>query len=106
VIYAGLVNDFAFDYADKHRPELKNLKTPDNFKKTFVISDAIFNDFVAYAEKNKIKRNENGIKASAALVKNQLKALIARNIWNNDGFYPLMQDQDNILKKAIELMKQ
>lgn len=62
-------------------------------------------DFIEYAAKNGVKRNDAQIKQSASVLKNQLKALIARNIWNNDGFYPVIQSQDNILKKAIELMK-
>ena len=58
-----------------------------------------------YAEKNKIKRNSKEIAQSESILKNQLKALIARNIFNGEGFYQVIQTQDNVLKKAVELMK-
>lgn len=105
VVYNGLVNDFAFDYADKERLRLKNYKNVDNYKHSFVVTDQIISEFVTYAEKNGVKRNESQLNASREVLKNQLKALIARNIWNNAGFYPVIGMQDNILKKAIELMK-
>lgn len=105
VSYNGLINDFAFDYADKERKKLKAFKTAENYIQKFDINQKILNDFVSYAEKNNVKRNEKQIKTSEAMLKTQLKALIARNIWNNDGFYPVIQSQDRILKKAIELAK-
>jgi carboxyl-terminal processing protease len=105
IIYNGLVNDFAFSYADKEREKLKAFKTPQNFNTSFFITSDVFNDFVTYTQKNKIVANPKQIKASEEIIKLQLKALIARNIWNNDGYYPVIQSRDNVLKKAIELMK-
>ncbi|CAN5528064.1 S41 family peptidase [soil metagenome] len=105
VLFTGTVNDFAFEYSDREREKLKAYKTIDNFNKSFVITPAILNEFIAYAEKNKIKRNDKEITLSSNILKNQLKALIARNIFNGQGFYQVIQNQDNILKKAVELMK-
>ncbi len=105
VSYNGLINDFAFDYADKERKNLKAFKTVQKFNSDFTITTPVFNEFIAYAEKNKIKRNEKQINASQEIIKTQLKALIARNIWSNEGFYPVIQTQDDVLKKAIGLMR-
>ncbi len=104
VLYNGIVNDFAFEYADKERSTLKTY-TPESFNANFQITPAILNDFADYAAKNNVKRNDVQMKQSEVILKNQLKALIARNIWNNDGFYPVFQSQDNVLKKAVELMR-
>ena len=70
-----------------------------------MVTPAILEEFVTYAEKNKIKRNAKEIAQSQSILKNQLKALIARNIFNGEGFYQVIQTQDNVLKKAVELMK-
>ena len=104
VSYKGLINNFAFSYADKQRKKLKEYKTFQNFNTYFVITTAVFDEFVAYTKKNKIVINAKQIKTSEELIKTQLKALIARNIWNNEGYYPVIQSRDNVLKKAIELM--
>jgi carboxyl-terminal processing protease len=106
VLYNGLVNDFAFDYADKQRAKLKETyPTVESFDKDFSISPILFQDFVKYAEKNGVKPVEKQVKISEPLLKLQLKALIARNIWNNSGFYPILQKDDNVLNKALELLK-
>ena len=105
VLFTGTVNDFAFEYSDRERTKLKGYKTIENFNKSFVITPTILNEFIVYAEKNKIKRNAKEIAQSESILKNQLKALTARNIFNGEGFYQVIQAQDNVLKKAVELMK-
>jgi len=105
VLFNGLVNDFAYAYADKERAKLKGYKTVENYNRSFNVDGAILEQFVAYAEKNGVKRNEQQIRQSATILGYQLKALIARNIWNNEGFYPVFQAQDNVLKKALEVLK-
>ncbi|MES2591390.1 MAG: S41 family peptidase [Bacteroidota bacterium] len=105
VIYGGFINDFSFNYADRERKKLNEYKTFQNFNSSFVITDAVFNEFVDYCKKNKVTANADQIKTSRELIKNQLKALIARNIWSSEGYYPVLQNNDNVLKKAIELMK-
>jgi carboxyl-terminal processing protease len=105
VLFNGLVNDFAFAYSDRERTKLKGYKTVENYGRSFNITPGILNEFVIYAEKNGVKRNDQQIRQSENVLKTQLKALIARNIWNNEGFYPVLQSQDNVLRKALELLK-
>ena len=103
LIYSGIANDFAFNYADKNRKRLKEYKTAEKFNADFEVSSELFDSFIDSAEKNAIKRNKKQIHSSEAIIKNQLKALIARSIWNSEGFYRVIQLQDNVLKKAVEL---
>jgi len=104
IVYTGLLNQFTFDYADIHRKELNSYKNFETFNKEFKVTDQLFNDFIAFAEKNKIKKNEKEIKISEKILKVQLKANISRNIWHNEGFYPVIHMIDNTLQKAVELM--
>jgi carboxyl-terminal processing protease len=105
VTYKGLVNDFAFSYADKERKRLTSYNSFQDFNSSFVMTDGLYNEFVEYAKKNKITANPTQIAASKRLIEIQLKALIARNIWGNEGYYPVIQSQDNVIKKAVELIK-
>lgn len=105
VVYGGLVNDFAFNYADKERKKLIAYKSFQHFNTSFTVSDELLNEFTTYAKKNKIEGSSAQISKSKELLKLQLKALIARNIWRSEGYYPVIQSKDNILKKAIEVIK-
>lgn len=100
----GLINQFAYIYADNEREKLKKLNTPIRFNEQFIISNQLLNDFILFAEKNGVKKNEREIKLSEKRLKIQLKAAIARNIWSNNGYYPVINTDDATFQKALELM--
>lgn len=102
VTYSGLLNQFSFDYADRNRSKLKTYNSFEKFNKSFAIDESILNEFIAFAEKNKVKRKEADIKKSTPILKVQLKALIARNIWNASGYYPVIHTIDKAFIKAVE----
>lgn len=100
--YNGLFYQFSFDYTDLHRDELNDFKTVEDFLANFKIEGSIEDEFFNYAEKNGIKRDQFGISRSRSLIQNRLKAGIARNVFGNDGFYPVIHLQDNTVLEAIK----
>ena len=103
VMYTGLFNQFAYDYADHNRAKIKAYGSPEQFAKSFTVSDELLNQLQAFATKGGIKPRENDFQHSANFMKVELKALIARNIWNNNGYYPIVLSIDPAFKKAVEL---
>ena len=102
----GLIVQFAYDHLDQHRKEILS-RYPDfeSYRKNFSINSKEYSDFVDYALKNGVKKDEHGVIYSSSLIRIQLKALIARQIWKNKGFYPIIQELDLTLKKAVALMR-
>ena len=100
----GLVNEFAYNYLDDNRKTFKKYKTFDEYNKSFFVNGQILNEFISYAGKKGVKPNAEEIKTSSEIICTQLKALIARQIWKNDGFYAVIHTLDVTLKKAIELI--
>jgi len=104
--YNGIIQEFALTYADNHRKELNKLYDSANqFKSKFEITNEIFNDLIKFAEENKLKRNLEDIKTSSFLIKRDLKASISRDIWNDLGYYIIMNDNDKTLKVAIKAIE-
>jgi carboxyl-terminal processing protease len=100
----GLLYRFALDYSDANRKELSRLHAPQEFKQ--VLNKAgILHKFVVYAAKNGVKENAYQIRISGDLLNTQLIAYIARNFIDNRGFYPIIQDIDNTLLKALEVLE-
>ena len=60
---------------------------------------------MAYAEKQGVKRDAKGISQSRKVIETQLMALIARNVIDNDGFYPIIQDIDKTLLESLEIVE-
>ena len=101
----GIMNEFTLDYMDKHRADLKSKYTDVKaFKKSFDAEKEILGEFIAYAEKNDIERDEEGIKTSKILILIRLKALIARNLWDTSAFFEVANDLNDALNKAIETL--
>ncbi len=97
----NLVYQYAFDYADKHREELANLKTGAKIAE-LLRHRSILNDFLQYASKNGVPNQDAGIKASGKIIETQLMAYIARNIVGEEGFYSVISGIDNTLQEAIK----
>lgn len=100
----GLINQFAYDYLDLHRKEITGYKDFDAFNQGFHVDDKIYNEFLTYARKSGMKADPAGARISSAIIRTQLKALIARQIWKNDGFYPVIHSLDQTLRQALELI--
>ncbi|MEO5570235.1 MAG: S41 family peptidase [Bacteroidia bacterium] len=106
LIRASLISQFAYNYVDKNRGVLKAFKDFNSYRTQFEITDKLFDEFASYAEKQGVKRNESGIKKSGKLIKIQLKAFIARQVFGNNGFYSVLNETDNIFIKAAEAINQ
>ncbi len=101
----GLIFLFAFDFTDKKRQNIKDKYiNAVGFIKGFTVDDALFNEFIEYSGKNGVKKDEIGIALSRKNIKMYLKAFIGRNIFKDEAFYPVIQDVDYTLKKAINVI--
>jgi carboxyl-terminal processing protease len=102
---SGLLSQYAYDYVDKHRSELKKFKSFNEFNAAFAIDQPGYRQFIDYCSKNGVAKDEKGAAVSAKLICNQIKALVARQLWKNDGFYPVIHQLDNTVQKALMLMQ-
>ncbi|MEI6852306.1 MAG: S41 family peptidase [Bacteroidota bacterium] len=104
VLNKGLINEFAFDYADKNRLSLNAYGSPKNFIAYFTITPQIFESFLAYAEAKGVKRDDEGIKLAEKTLKAQIKGGIGRNIYDDAAFYPVVLPVDVIFEKAMNVL--
>jgi len=102
----GLLNTFTLRFVEENRTEL-NEKYPslDSFKENFNIEPAIIKNFQDLAEKEGVKFDEAGWKSSELLINTQIKALIARNLWDIGAFYEIMSVIDEEFHKAVDILE-
>jgi len=101
----NLIYRFAFEFTDKHRSEQRDIKDFESVK-NYLNGFNLLKEFIAYAQKNGVPANEKQIEQSKLILETQLKAVIARNIIDEDGFYPFILKIDETLKKAIGYFNQ
>jgi carboxyl-terminal processing protease len=89
-------------YGEAHKEEL--LKQGfDNFLKKFTVSDQMLNELVKVGERNKVKADNRELNKKKKLFQVHLKAQIARKLWNNEGFFPVMNETNEIFLQALKL---
>ena len=106
IVARGIVNKVCVQYIDKNRAELKKKYTTfDKFKKEYEVNDAFLNQLTAAAEKENIKVDSAQFAISKSLIKLQLKALVARDLWEMNEYYQIMDADNESLQKAIEILQ-
>ena len=104
VVMKGLVYQYAFDFSDKNRAELGQLKTGKEFE-DFLLKHNILSLFTEYSGKQGIKADPKDLAVSGKIIEAQLMAYIARNIIGEVGFYSVISKIDNTLLEAIKALE-
>ena len=94
-------------YVDNNRDMLKKkYPTFDQFRAKFEVPQSMIDDILKEGEKQKIKpKNEAELKQTIPFLKMQLKALVARDIWDMSEYFAIANETNDIVKKAVGLMK-
>ena len=93
--------EYTFDFMDRHRSEMKNIKDYKQLLKYLSRFDLV-NEMADYAAKRGVKRDAKGIRTSYSILDNNIKAFIGRHVLDDDGFYPIFYMDDITVKKAVE----
>lgn len=105
VVASGLVNRVAMNYLDRHRDEM-NKKYPKfaQYKQDFQVNDEIMQDLLKLAEGDNIKFNEEEYNRSKPLIQLQIKALIARDLYDMTEYFQIINDDNASFKEALRII--
>ena len=92
-------------YVDAHRKELKKrYPTFDTFLRDFEVPQSVVDNIVAEAAKQNVKpKDEAELKATMPALRAQLKALVARDLWDMSAYFHITNERNAIVKKALTL---
>lgn len=102
---AGILRDFAFDYADRYRTRLGAVKSKAQFLSALPDDDDLLEEFVDYAASRGVPARWYYIRQSRNLILRQLKAIIARDAVGYELFVELLNADDKAVGKAVEVLK-
>ncbi len=101
----GVINNYILSYVDLSRSDLlKKYTSFEKFNKNFEISDDMIEDLKEQGVKEGSKSNVDELENSNEILKNQLKALIARNLWGVNEYFKVINPTVSDYKKAIEIL--
>lgn len=106
LVAKGAIIQTVAQYIDGNREMLKSKYN--NFKKfdkDFVVDDALINILRTKADNTGIKFDQEQFDKSLPLIKTQLKALIARDIWDMNEYYQVMNTTNESVMRALQVIK-
>ena len=103
---AGLLQKYAYSYTEINRDDFSKLEDYKQFLRILPSNNNILNDFVSFAAENGVPARWYYINMSKELIVNQIKALIARDIFGSEAFYPIYNKNDKMIQKAVKAINE
>jgi len=103
----GLIINSSLKYIDNHRKELKkNYPTFEAFESRFEVPRKLIDDIIAEAEKQDVKpKDDEELRKTVPNLALQVKALVARDIFDMDEYFRIVNETSDIVKAAIGEVK-
>ena len=106
LIRRGVYNEFTLTYLDKNRKRyLKEYPNIESFKQNFKLTDEFMDDFFKFAEKKNVEKDEEGYEKSKMLIDTQIKALLARNLFDTSAYFEIINVLNDSYIEAINLIQ-
>ena len=106
IVRNGVLNQFVTSYADVNRKDLENNYPDfDLFKTQYMVGDELLKSLISSADKENIEFNEEQFNVSKDLIKTQIKALIARDLWTSSEYFEIINPVVNTYQEAIEILQ-
>lgn len=101
---AGLLHQFTFSYCNENRDELSKMSDYKQFLRMAPSDEDLINMFAEFASANGVAPRWYYINVSRDLIVTRLKALIARDIFGSQAFYPILNRNDKTVQQALKAL--
>ena len=98
----NIVNEYTLDFAEDNRKKLEKMGF-EKYYKNFEVTDQMLQQVVELGKQQNVKFDQKGYQHSKELLRTHVKALIARSVWNNKGYYPIYNQTNEVFQQALQL---
>lgn len=96
------IQEYTFNYVARNKTKLNQMDYKDFFK-NFTVTNDMLSELIEAGKANGVKPNSTELRKSRDLFKLHVKAQIARQVWDSEGFYPIYNQTNEILQQAVKL---
>jgi carboxyl-terminal processing protease len=97
----NIIREYTLDYYSNNKASFEKMPF-EQFQKTFKVSDQMLKDLIDLATKSGVKFKESDYSKSKEFIRLNLKAYIARSIYGNKGFFPIINQSDEVFVVAMK----
>ena len=105
LVLKGIVINSSLRYIDNHRSQLRSL-FPDfgTFRTGFQVPQPLIDEVMKEGEKQGAKpKDDDELRRTLPYLKAQLKALVARDLFDMSEYFQIINEESDIVKKAVGL---
>jgi carboxyl-terminal processing protease len=94
-------------FIDDNRKDLKKeFTTFEDFNRRYEVPKSLIDNIVAEAEKQNVRpKDDEELQRTIHYMSTQLKAIIARDIWDMSEYFTIINEQNHIVQKALEVIQ-
>ena len=103
----SIIINSTLHYIDDHRKELKKeYPTFESFDERYEVPQSLIDAIVQEGEKKNVKPKDNDeLERTIPYLRVQLKALIARDLWDMNEYFRIFNESSDIVKRALLLLQ-
>ncbi len=103
----GVIQNYTFHYVDGKRNELlESYRDWSIFSTKFKFTEAEFESFLQYGAEMGVERNPGYIALMKGKIMQDLKAQVARLLYGDKGYYPIVNQSDRNVMKCLDVINQ
>jgi len=97
----NVMREYALTYYKNNQKDLEKMSLA-QFRKSFEVTDKMLQDVVKLATRSEVPYNAEQFNRSKNVIRNNLKAFIARSVYGNEGFFPVLHEADEEFQAALK----
>lgn len=104
IMASGLVSQFVYGKLT-NSVKISRFKTAESFKNEYRFTDADYAEFLNYCLLNKVKVNKAEAMVSKPLIISQIRSVLGRYYFGEEGFYNVYSQDDDFITTALNKLK-
>jgi carboxyl-terminal processing protease len=97
----NIIREYTLKYYRDHRKELEKMPF-EKFSKSFEVTDKMLQEVVQMANAAGVEYKPEEYQRSKELIRNNIKAFIARSAYGSAGFFPVLHESDEDFQQALK----
>jgi carboxyl-terminal processing protease len=106
LLIKGDINSIAFDHADRLRDRLvEKFDGPKDFLEDYEVPASLMERILDRGKEKGLEYERGERELIKEELRTRVKALIGRNIWNEEAYYPIILQEDPVFQQALKLLE-
>ena len=99
----GTFSNFIYTYYVKHKQQFSQYKKTGDFA-AYKAGENEWNELKQFAARDSVDLNKVSLKDKTIIIK-RIPSMLARQMWRYEGYYEVMNESDDFVQKALQVLK-